>query len=90
MVKLERSRKVDLSVRGWGAAMLLLSASLIAILPALRGADVRAQPDVAALCIAFAAFCSGSLGASFLAMGRQLFLPLPAPEARSSAHSQSQ
>lgn len=67
----------DLKVRSAGLGLVLLATALLATLPA-RGGNVRLrQPTVMELCTAFLAVCSGSVGASLLCVGRQMFEPVP-------------
>lgn len=74
-------RSFDLRVRLGGFGLIMLATGLLALLPA-RGIDRGSQPSVVELCLAFVAVCSGSAGASFLFVGRQMFDPVPTPRDR--------
>lgn len=74
-------RSFDLKVRLGGVGLLLVAACLLAVLSA-RSPDRARQPTVLELCMAFAAVCSGSTGASFVFVGRQMFEPVLSPRER--------
>ena len=79
---LRPARKIDVQVRGGGAALLLLASVLIAVTMHLRAHDA-VQPTTIEFCIAFFAVCAGSIGAALLFEGHALFEEARGPRSRS-------
>lgn len=79
---MREAQKVDLKVRGGGAALLAVASVLLAITAHLRARDA-VQPTMTEFCIAFLAVCAASIGAALLFEGHALFEEARGPRSRS-------